>query len=208
VATRSSASSARPPSRDVGRGFADPVRDAQAAFDHVMRAMAEPGTVRALSAVDGAPGEFAPALAAIALTLTDQDTPVWLDGGLRAAGAGEYLTFHTGAPITDRPQACRIAFAIDGSTLPQLSDFAIGSLDYPDMSATVVLAVDGLVQGRGFTLTGPGIDGRRRLEVAGLPTGFLDQWAANRDRFPRGVDIVLAAGSRIAALPRSVTITP
>ena len=35
---------------------------------------------------------------------------------------------------------------------------------------------------------------------------FLDAWAANGARFPRGVDLVLTAGSSLMALPRTTRI--
>jgi alpha-D-ribose 1-methylphosphonate 5-triphosphate synthase subunit PhnH len=44
------------------------------------------------------------------------------------------------------------------------------------------------------------------LHAAGLPGDFVARWAANHALFPRGVDLVLCAGERLAALPRSVAI--
>ena len=40
-----------------------------------------------------------------------------------------------------------------------------------------------------------------------LPAGFAAAWAANHAKFPRGIDLILCAGTEIAALPRSVRIT-
>ena len=68
-----------------------------------------------------------------------------------------------------------------------------------------------------LTVQKPGGRPRRYLRVKGQPLiplpdlprtdpAFVAAWAANRARFPRGVDVVLCAGDRIAALPRSVTI--
>jgi hypothetical protein len=42
--------------------------------------------------------------------------------------------------------------------------------------------------------------------VDGAPLGFLAAWQANRARVPRGVDVILCAGERLAALPRTVAI--
>jgi alpha-D-ribose 1-methylphosphonate 5-triphosphate synthase subunit PhnH len=39
-----------------------------------------------------------------------------------------------------------------------------------------------------------------------LPADFAAQWAANRARFPLGVDMIVVADARLAALPRSTTI--
>jgi len=44
------------------------------------------------------------------------------------------------------------------------------------------------------------------LEIDGLPADFAARWAANHALFPRGVDVILCAGTSVAALPRSVTV--
>jgi alpha-D-ribose 1-methylphosphonate 5-triphosphate synthase subunit PhnH len=45
------------------------------------------------------------------------------------------------------------------------------------------------------------------VSPAGLPEDFAAQRTANRAFFPRGVDIVLVAGLRIMALPRSTVVS-
>ena len=45
-----------------------------------------------------------------------------------------------------------------------------------------------------------------RLAAAGLPARFRAERAALAALFPRGLDIVLACGDRVAALPRSTQI--
>jgi alpha-D-ribose 1-methylphosphonate 5-triphosphate synthase subunit PhnH len=66
--------------------------------------------------------------------------------------------------------------------------------------------VTDLQAGSGWRLTGPGIETAARLAVDGLPPAFLDAWAGNRALFPRGVDLFLTAGDRVAALPRTVRV--
>jgi alpha-D-ribose 1-methylphosphonate 5-triphosphate synthase subunit PhnH len=53
---------------------------------------------------------------------------------------------------------------------------------------------------------GPGIDGSTTFAPAPLPRHFVEQWKQNRARFPRGVDVVLAAPEGIACLPRTTRI--
>jgi alpha-D-ribose 1-methylphosphonate 5-triphosphate synthase subunit PhnH len=45
-------------------------------------------------------------------------------------------------------------------------------------------------------------------EVApvGLPEAFLRLWTENHALFPRGIDLVLTAGSRFLCLPRTTKI--
>ena len=40
-----------------------------------------------------------------------------------------------------------------------------------------------------------------------VPRHFVAQWKQNRARFPRGVDLILAAPDGIACLPRTTRIT-
>ncbi len=53
----------------VALAFADPVRDAQAAFRAVMNAMARPGSVQPVARLAGAPAPLSPTAAAIAVAL-------------------------------------------------------------------------------------------------------------------------------------------
>ena len=64
---------------ELPAGFADKVLSAQSTFRSVMDAMARPGSVQRIAAVAGAPAAMMRGTAAIALTLFDHDTPVWLD---------------------------------------------------------------------------------------------------------------------------------
>jgi alpha-D-ribose 1-methylphosphonate 5-triphosphate synthase subunit PhnH len=90
--------------------------------------------------------------------------------------------------------------------MPALASLALGTEEEPHLAATLLVQVQGLRAGQGWRLTGPGIEHEHRLAVDGLPMDFLAQWAANRARFPQGVDIVLCAGEDLACLPRTVAI--
>ena len=63
-----------------------------------------------------------------------------------------------------------------------------------------------LSAGAQLILEGPGIDGRAAFAPTPLPRHFVEQWKQNRARFPRGVDLVLAAPEGIACLPRTTRI--
>jgi alpha-D-ribose 1-methylphosphonate 5-triphosphate synthase subunit PhnH len=88
----------------------------------------------------------------------------------------------------------------------RLLDLDPGTDEEPERGATLILEVTSLQEAPGWLLSGPGIRDTHRLRVEGAPAGFLLDWAANRARFPRGVDVILCAGTRIAALPRTVRI--
>lgn len=177
----------------------------QAAFRAVMDAFATPGVVKEL-ADSAAPAPLAPAAGAIVRSLADFETPVWLDPALSAPAVIDWIRFQTGAPIVADKQAACFALIGDSENLRDFSEFAVGSADYPDRSCTVLLQVGALREGEGLILTGPGIERARQLRIDPLLSGFVRHWAVNREGFPCGVDIILIAGSRIAALPRSVRI--
>ena len=189
-------------------GFADPVHDAQGTFRAVMDALARPGMLWPLRSALRPPAPLTPELAAIALALTDADTPVWLDAALSASPEiAAYLRFHTGAPLTADPERAAFALIRDPKTGPPLARFAQGSPAYPDTSTTLVLALDTLADGAGLHLTGPGIRGATRIAPAPLPAGFVAQRAENHAAFPLGVDVILAAPGLVAGLPRSTAVT-
>lgn len=191
----------------LAKGFSEPVFEAQHAFRAVMNALARPGTIATLSTDLDPPAPLTPELAAIALALVDHETPLWLDAPLvAAAGVAEFLRFHTGAAIVAAPDEAAFALVSDPSDCPPLDDFALGAQDYPDRSTTLVIAVDRLAADDGFHLAGPGILDRARLALEPLPPGFAAQLAANRARFPRGVDLIFACAGRVAALPRTTVI--
>ncbi|MEW9807056.1 phosphonate C-P lyase system protein PhnH [Mesorhizobium marinum] len=188
-------------------GFADPVFDAQAVFRAVMDAMARPGSIRVAAADTRPPPPLSAVAAAVALTFCDSDTPLWLDPALKQARAvASWLGFHTGAPLADNPTDAHFALVADPAGLIALDNFAQGTQDYPDRSTTLILQVPSLSAGEPLVLNGPGIDGSATLAPAVLPRHFIEQWTQNRDRFPRGVDLILAAPEGIACLPRTTRI--
>lgn len=191
----------------IAGGFADPVFDAQAIFRAVMDAMARPGTIQPARAATRPPQPLSPVAAAVALTLCDNDTPLWLDARLKQSpAAASWLGFHAGAPLADAPADAHFALVADPAELMALENFPQGTQEYPDRSTTLILQVDTLSGGEALILEGPGIDGAARFAPSPLPRHFVEQWKQNRARFPRGVDLVLVAPEGIACLPRSTRI--
>ena len=188
----------------IPAAFSDPVGDAQAAFRAVLGCMAEPGTVQTLSRVPAAVRGLGPAAAALALTLADFETPVWLGDGCQPAGS--WLRFHCGTPIVGEPGRARFAFADAGAALPDPESFDLGTDEFPDRSATLIVELPDLQAGKGLRLSGPGISAAHRLEAAGLAPGFWARRAALAPLFPRGLDLILTCGARMAALPRTIRV--
>jgi alpha-D-ribose 1-methylphosphonate 5-triphosphate synthase subunit PhnH len=193
------------PLAEVVPGFAAPVLDSQHAFRGCLDALAHPGRVIELGAALQAITGLHPASAALMLALLDQDTRLWLSPGLAHGAAAASLRFHTGCPLVGLPQEADFALANDPAELPPLEAFGIGTDEYPERSATVVLQVAALVPA-GWRLTGPGIRGQTRLSAPPLGEDFLLQWERNHARFPRGVDLFLTSEDRLCGLPRSTRL--
>jgi alpha-D-ribose 1-methylphosphonate 5-triphosphate synthase subunit PhnH len=177
----------------------------QAAFRAVMECFARPGEIRTLSGVN-APAPLAPATAALIQSLADYESPVWLDPSLsRVPAIADWIRFHTGAPIVSETRDALFALIGDPHNLPDPAQFAQGTEEYPDRSATVIVQVERFA-GSPITIAGPGVQTVRSFAAEPLPDDFSDRLRSNRELFPRGVDLVLVAGNKIAALPRSVRI--
>ncbi|OWV81128.1 carbon-phosphorus lyase subunit PhnH [Rhizobium sp. R634] len=188
-------------------GFADPVFHAQSVFKMLMDGMARPGTIQTAGPDIDPPAPFGIAAGAIALTLCDHDTSVWLTQGLAKSAVPDWLGFHTGAPLTAEKADARFAFIEAGAALCSFGLFASGTQEYPDRSTTLVIELPALEGGRRLALMGPGIKGVTEIEPVGLPETFLRLWTENRALFPRGIDIVLTSGKRFLWLPRTTKIT-
>jgi alpha-D-ribose 1-methylphosphonate 5-triphosphate synthase subunit PhnH len=185
-------------------GFADPVLDAQAAFRATLDAMARPGTTHRVGVGLSPPAPLGTAAASVLLTLVDVDTPLWIAPTFLLCN--DWLAFHCGAPIAGLSSARFIVTA----ELPNLAGLAAGSDEAPEESATIVLQVSSIgvdgAHARRLRLAGPGLRTPTMLAVGGLPDDFVARWAGNHALLPRGVDIILCAGSTLAALPRTLVI--
>lgn len=184
----------------IDPGFADPVHDAQACFRAVLDAMSRPGRIaRVTCGVPPAP--LGIAAAAVLLTLVDHETPLWLDRA--TAAARDWIAFHRGPPIVPDPGACAFAVTLG---LPDLGRFPAGTHEEPEASATIVCQIGSLSEGKAFRLSGPGLREPEMVILGGMPGDFAAIWRRNRALFPRGIDLILCAGARLTALPRTVSV--
>lgn len=189
----------------TARAF-NPAFASQAAFRALMECFARPGEIRTLDGV-AAPAPLAPATAALVQSLADYETPIWLDQPLtRTPAVSEWIRFQTGAPLANDPRQAAFALIADPLALQDFAQFALGNEEYPDRSTTLILQIERF-DGRGFAIEGPGIKGARVFAAEPLPENFVERLAANRELFPRGVDLVLVASKQVLALPRSVRIS-
>ncbi len=179
-------------------GFSDAPKDSAIAFRVALDVMARPGKIAKISG--GTPPEpMSTSAGTLLLTLCDPETPVWLAPSLRGAQIKEWLRFHTGAPLVDSRSEAMFAVGRWSELLP-VTDFAIGTPEYPDRSATLIVEVEAL-ENAGAILHGPGIKDTSELA---LPE--VKAFRNNATLFPLGLDFYFTSGSRIAALPRTTKL--
>lgn len=177
-------------------GFDDPAIQSAHAFRSVMEAMARPGTINTITGAEP-PAPLSQAAGAVLLTLCDTETPVHLAGSADCEAVRSWLAFHTGAPVVGPGEAM---FALGTwQALGPLSAYPIGTSDYPDRSATLIVESEALAGDA--CLKGPGIKNEASLN---LPEQAAFQ--ANRALFPRGLDFIFTCGDQLAALPRSTEV--
>lgn len=174
-------------------GFANAPHQSAYAFRAALNTLSRPGMIETVTGATP-PASLSVAAGVLILTLCDRTTPLHLAGGHDCAAVRDWVTFHTGAPLVGAQDA---SFALGQWQDLAVDHYAIGTAEYPDRAATLIVEMPSLTA-TGARLTGPGIEVSARLS---LPSGFR-----NRADFPLGLDCFFTSGERIAALPRSTKI--
>ncbi|CUH50979.1 phosphonate C-P lyase system protein PhnH [Shimia marina] len=178
-------------------GFANAPVDAARAFRGLMTVMARPGKLETLQGAQP-PAPVSVAAGTVILTLCDPDTPLHLAGDWDCTAMRDWVAFHVGAPIVAAEQAM---FAIGRwEDLAPLSRFAIGTPEYPDRSATLIVEREVLASA-GATLRGPGIK-----ETAEMALPETEAFQMNALLFPLGLDFFFTCGDQVSALPRTTKV--
>lgn len=179
-------------------GFATPATDAAAAFRAIMEAMACPGSIRGVMGASP-PSGLSIAAGVAVLTLCDQDTGICLKGVADSPEVRGWIAFHTGASVVGAG-LCDFAIGTWDALLP-LDPYRIGTSEYPDRSATLIVEVDALLA-EGATLSGPGIRDTSQLSLPDLTV-----FQRNSRQYPLGLDFIFTRGAHLAALPRSTQVS-
>jgi alpha-D-ribose 1-methylphosphonate 5-triphosphate synthase subunit PhnH len=179
-------------------GFAKAPVEAAKAFRAAMTALARPGRIERLTGARP-PAPLSEAAGTLILTLCDPDTGLHLARSHDTPEIRAWVAFHTSAPLVERGAA---AFAVGTwEALLPLDGYPLGTAQYPDRSATLIVECETLTAG-GARLAGPGVNGEAWL---GLPS--TDAFADNARLFPLGLDFFLTSGDRVAAVPRSTKVS-
>lgn len=175
----------------------DPL-DQQRRFRRLLDAFARPAEASALAVVPSA----APAWLLALAMLCDREVSLADPDGLLAPRERRLLQASDAAPGDGR-------FVLVDGRAPAPPGFSprLGTLDSPELGATIVLVCGAL--GRGalcLAASGPGVPGVRRLSVGGLDRSWLERRAGWVARFPLGADLLLADATHVAALPRTTRV--
>jgi len=165
----------------------------QAAFRHVLEAFAYPGRVVDLGA--------APDDALTLLLATLVDAGVTLADPHKQVPADDWRRLDAQRVLPDR---ARFVVSL-GAHVPDYQP-ELGTLESPEQGATVIVCVESLGEGARLDLAGPGIEGETTLHVAGMDPAWWIQRSRWNASFPMGVDLILVAGRRLVALPRTTRI--
>lgn len=179
----------------------------QQAFRAVLDGFARPGTL--------VPAQQPGAVLMFLSAVLDESVSLADPSGLLGADVRRLLL----APTAPEAQA---RFVLLDGRKPAEAGFqpALGTLESPELGATLVLSVDALSDTMSgepsaadavvLQLQGPGVPGTRVLAVTGLHPDWLARRTAWVAAYPLGVDIVLAAPDALVGLPRTtrIVLTP
>jgi alpha-D-ribose 1-methylphosphonate 5-triphosphate synthase subunit PhnH len=117
-----------------------------------------------------------------------------------------FLAFYTGAPLADAPGLADFVAIPRPADIPALKSLRLGSDFGPEAGCTLLIEAEDLISGEGFSISGPGILGRKKFEAKGVPHAFWAQRWELQDIYPRGIDVIFTAGNVISALPRTTQL--
>jgi alpha-D-ribose 1-methylphosphonate 5-triphosphate synthase subunit PhnH len=194
----------------LGAGFGNEALASQAVFRSALKALSHPGRLVDVVHDASVPAHAHSASAALLLAMLDADCTLWLSPTLAASDAALWLHFHTGCQIVSDVTLAQFVWVAQGDAMPALASLAQGTEAYPDQSGICILDVAQLGadthNDSNWCLQGPGIQSQTKVGLQGLAPDFVQQWAANHARFPRGVDVFMAAQHQLLGLPRTTTI--
>lgn len=184
--------------------FAEPVADSQRVFRVLLKALSEPGLSHVVTGVS-ALAELNPAAYAVALTVLDSSTAVWLSPAFRSAAVQKNLAFHTGCTFVERPEQAMFAFLTEAE-LESVALLNPGTDRDPEFSCTAIVQLRELGSGSETIWSGPGIAEQRRVRLTLDPMFW--QVRSQKNHFPRGVDVLFVAQNSVLGLPRTTQVQP
>ncbi len=185
----------------------DGIFDAQRIFRSLLDAMANPGRIITLPEIDIKPPAANRYPLLLLMTLLDHEVSFCVMGGAQTQ-VTEYLKTNTGSKES-RLEDSDFILVYGGSSHGLIPGARVGTLEYPDESATVIYDLDSIGDDGGdvlLELSGPGIADKRRIGASGIEENEIEDVLAMRD-YPLGLDLIFSdKAGRIACIPRSTIV--
>lgn len=191
----------------------DEVFDSQSNFRILMDGMSRPGKIYKLNRhnFSKSPEGFNANVLTVLKTLGDNSITFSL-GGFNNEAIQSYIEINTGMAPAEIDKADFALF--DGSEFSQgICSVNTGTLEFPENSATVIIAVDSILCGQHidtFTytaelhMTGPGIKDKNTVVIAGLDKKYVMNISEANTVFPLGIDVIFVDGEgNITCMPRT-----
>jgi len=194
--------------KHIHPGFKSVGEASQQIFRLTMQAFSRPGDLQIMEDYISSTPYSSSAAIQILLAMLDSETSLMISNGAMSKELNTYLRFHTACNLTQQMNAAQFAYFNAGENMPQLSEMVIGSDEYPDQGATILIEVAELTVGTstGVMISGPGIKDPKRIDVSGVSPTFWQERQALQKEFPKGVDILFCRGLEFIGLPRSTKV--
>lgn len=186
-------------------GLANPVYDSQGIFRLLLKGMSEPGLIARLDDVHQYPLQLNAASYAIALTLFDQGTAIYLAPSLQHNEVIDSLRFHNSINLLQSSSHADFVICNE-SDRPDLDQLNAGTEAYPDQSCTMIIQCDSFFKGIIYRASGPGIESSRKIRCSAFNGSLLHQREKLSSLFPLGIDFILTCGNEFFCIPRTTRL--
>jgi len=166
----------------------------QRVFRYLLKAFSYPGLILPLSEISDLP-----ALTMVLAALIDREVTLSDPHKLLSFDDWQRL-----GAIEEKPEKANFIIA-KGNFSPDFTPL-IGTLESPELGATVILQLDKLAEGEPYLLSGPGVEGKRKILLKGLNKEWLEMRDTCNRVFPLGIDIILIDNNKIVAIPRATLV--
>jgi alpha-D-ribose 1-methylphosphonate 5-triphosphate synthase subunit PhnH len=190
----------------------DEIFDAQEHFRLILDSMARPGKINVIPDLNiQMTAGINKAGALIGFSLLNTDTSFCAIGEL-SYSIEEFITLHTAAKI-ESLQNAEFVFVKGSQSSDFIADLKIGTLPYPEDSATIVadvlnISAEETAGSLQLNLKGPGVETIETVYVTGLNHAILDAIKEQNFEFPLGLDLMLTdSENRMICIPRSNDFT-
>ena len=202
--------SSLPPTPDM---HTDAVRASQHIYRRLLDAMSHPGYVWSIVRHPLLQDDIERGtdwLASIAMTLVDHEVSMHIVDSPAFTNLHDVIVRRTCVEIAPVSEADFILAEINNFDADLIGEMKIGTLDYPNDGATLILQIESLSSNDGpsMTLSGPGVNGSFSRPLGDLTVGVIATRNQATSGYPLGIDaIIVDRHGQIMAFPRTTRIS-